>query len=144
MLDTPADDVQVLAISIGDGIGACRVALDVLNAKLAGYISVEENPQARRVVEGSFGSTLFVDSTESITEEVVKDWACQFSRAGIVLLCVGSACASANNRPAIVREIPRIRELIEKYFSWASHVVLAESVASRADCLDAFHRYLAI
>ena len=46
--------MQVLVISLFDGIRACRVALDVLNAKVAGHSSIESDAAASRVVESAF------------------------------------------------------------------------------------------
>ncbi|CAE7612103.1 unnamed protein product [Symbiodinium sp. CCMP2592] len=68
------DDDQVLVISLFDGIGACRVALDVLRAKVGGYIAVEADASARRVVESVFGTTEFVHSVEEISSDLVKEW----------------------------------------------------------------------
>ncbi|CAE7224807.1 unnamed protein product [Symbiodinium pilosum] len=58
------DDDQVLLISLFDGVGTCRVALDVLRAKVAGYVAIETDAAARRVVESAFASTEFVHSLE--------------------------------------------------------------------------------
>ena len=54
--DVPEDHdfCQVLSIGLFDGIAALRVALDVLNAPLAGHVSVEISEEARRVVEANF------------------------------------------------------------------------------------------
>ena len=45
------DDCQVLGIGLFDGIGALRVALDVLQALVGGYIA---DAGARRAVEANF------------------------------------------------------------------------------------------
>ena len=56
------DDIcQVLSIGLFDGIAALRVALDLIQAPMAGHVSVEANPQAQRVVESNFpGSGAFL------------------------------------------------------------------------------------
>ena len=51
----------VLALGLFDGIGALRVALDVLHAPLVGYISVESDQACWRVLESHFPSASHVD-----------------------------------------------------------------------------------
>ena len=65
---------QLLAIGLFDGIAALRVALDVVKAPVAGYIGVEKNAEARRVVEAHFPDSEHLDDVEQVTEEVVKGW----------------------------------------------------------------------
>ncbi|CAE7467035.1 unnamed protein product [Symbiodinium natans] len=65
------DDEQVLVVSVFDGIAACRVALDVVGAQVAGYVSIEPDAAARRVVESAFGSTEFVDGVQDVTDDTV-------------------------------------------------------------------------
>ena len=139
------DDHQVLAVSLFDGIAACRVALDVIGAKVAGYISVEPDEGARRVVEASFGSTTFLEQVQNISDETVRGWACQYSRVGVVLLTGGPPCqgvsglnanrlgAEGDQRSCLHQEVPRIRELLEKHFSWAKVFFMMESVSSMSD-----------
>ena len=45
---------QVLTIGLFDGIGALRVAADLLGLQVLGQISVEVDPHAARVVESHF------------------------------------------------------------------------------------------
>ena len=137
-----SDDTQLLVISLFDGIGACRVALDVLGAQVAGYIAVEQDPCARRVVESNFAS---VDFVEEITEESMKSFACRFSRVGVVLISGGHPCqdkprsgssrfgSQAQHGSKSHQEIPRVRELAEKYFPWASVHVCIEGIASMSE-----------
>ena len=42
---------RVLVVSLFDGIGALRVALDLLEVDVVGYVSVEKDARAKRVVE---------------------------------------------------------------------------------------------
>ena len=145
VLDRGHDDVQVLVISMFDGIGACRVALDAIGAKVGGYIAVEEDEAAKRVVEASFGSTEFVQRVQEIDDDMVRRWACAYSRVGLVLLTGGPPCqgvsglnasrlgAELDHRSKLHLEIPRVRELLGKYFHWASARVLMESVSSMAE-----------
>ncbi|CAJ1427362.1 unnamed protein product [Effrenium voratum] len=54
-----------------DEIGALRVALDVLQAPVGGYIAVESDAGACRVVEANFADVLQLSSVEEVTEEEV-------------------------------------------------------------------------
>ena len=47
----------VLTTGIFDGIGALRVAVDVLGLEMVGHVSNEKDPSARRVVESQFPQT---------------------------------------------------------------------------------------
>ena len=134
------DDEHVLVVSLFDGIAACRVALDVLGAQVAGYISVEPDVDARRVVEAAFGSTDFIECIRDVSEDVVSGWACKFSRAGLVLLTGGPPCQtgtglSAGHGPhfSLHQDFNRIRELLAKHFSWARVHIMMEDVASISD-----------
>ena len=139
-----SDDRQVFVISLFDGIGTCRVALDVLGAKVAGYVSVESDGSARRVVESAFSSTEFIHAVEDISDAVVLGWACKFSRSSCVLLAANlpqpgfselksPGVESLRNR--LHQEVLRVRELIEKHFSWAETFLFVEG-ASSMSCLD--------
>lgn len=136
------DDTQLLVISLFDGIGPCRVALDLLGAQVAGYIAVEQDACARRVVESNFASVHFV---ERITEESMKSFACRFSRVGLVLISGGHPCqeqpefrstrdgSRTQHRSECHQEIPRVRELAQKYFPWALVHVCMEGVATMSE-----------
>ena len=133
------DDEQVLVVSVFDGIAACRVALDVVGAQVAGYVSIEPDAAARRVVESAFGSTEFVDGVQDVTDDTVRRWACKFSRAGLILLAGGPPCqgiSGLNAQDAHARfheTCNRIRELLAKHFSWAKVHVMLDSVSSMPD-----------
>ena len=106
-------------------MGACRVALDVLNAKVAGYIAVESDASARRVVESAFGSTEFVNSVEQIGDVLVQGWACRFSRTKLILISAGPPCqgvsglnalklgAEQDARSSLHSHVSRVRELVD-------------------------------
>ena len=86
------DGAQILGIGVGDNIGSFRVALDVLQVPLAGYVSVEPSKPAQRVLMSQFPNVLCVCQASDVTLAVVKAWACRFSRACMVLLHVGPGC----------------------------------------------------
>ena len=139
------DDVQLLVISLFDGIAACRVALDVLGAQVGAYVAVEADPCAKRVVESAFASVEFVNTVDEVTDEIVLSWARRFSRVGVVLISGGPPCQGGSGLGASKRgsesasncrlhqEVPRIRDLAEKHFSWAKVFFLMESVSSMSD-----------
>ena len=75
------DLIQVLTVELFDGIGALRVAADVLGLPVAGHVSVELDPRGRRVVESYFPGTLFYE-----------DIALQFSNVGLIIIGAGPPC----------------------------------------------------
>ena len=137
-----SDDSQILVVSLFDGIGACRVALDTLNAHVGGYVAVAANLEARQVLENSFSSAEVVDFVESVTEDLVKAWGCKYSRVGLVLISGGPPCQRVSGLTAgrlgserdplssLHHEIPRVKRLIEAQFIWATVFTLMESVSS--------------
>ena len=80
------DFVQILAIGLFDGIAALRVALDILNAPVAGYISVEKDAGAQRVVEANFPDAILISQVEDIDLEMVTGWGLRFPSVGLVIL----------------------------------------------------------
>ena len=113
-----SDDNQVLVISLLDGLGACRVALDVIGAKVSRYIAAERDSSARRALESNFGSTEFVEDVRDISEDFIKSLACKYSRTSIVLISGGLPCqgvsglnaaklgAEADPRSSLYHEVP--------------------------------------
>ena len=75
----PSDLPQVLTVGLFDGLGALRVAADVIGLPVMEHISVEKHGAARRVVESHFPQTIFVEDVELEDESTVQSWACQFS-----------------------------------------------------------------
>lgn len=82
----PLEITSVLAVGLFDGIAALRVAMDVLGWNVIGHVSVERDPAARRVVEGHFPSTVFVEDVAMVNEGLCQSWAGQFSQASLVVL----------------------------------------------------------
>ena len=136
------DFCQILAIGLFDGIGALRVALDVLEAPLAGYISVEQSGAAQRVVEANFPDSILVSSVEEVNEAMVVSWSLRFSGVGLVLLGGGPPCQGVSglnsDRKGVLRDarsclfthVPRIEQLCRAAFPWAQVHRMAENVAS--------------
>ena len=140
--EEPFDNIQILSIGLFDGIGALRVALDVLELPVANHISVECNPHANRVVESAFPGSLHVARVEDINEEMVQQWALEYPSVGIILLGAGPPCQDVSRlnadrvgsqkglRSSLYKEIPRVQGLCRRGFPWAQVRSLIESVAS--------------
>ena len=82
------DFLQILTIGLFDGIrGRFRVAADGFGVPVAGHISVEKCPGARRAVESYFPDTIiFVKDIELVDAEMVQQWSLRFSNVGLVVL----------------------------------------------------------
>ena len=133
---------KILSIGIFDGIGALRVALDLLGVPVIGHVGVEKEGKASRVVEANFPGSLAVSDVAEVDEEMVKSWSLRFSQATVVLLGAGPPCqgvsglnsdrkgALRDKRSSLFIHVPRIRSLLKKFFPWAVVQTLMESVAS--------------
>ena len=138
-------DHKVLSIGLFDGIGALRVALDLLDMEVLGHISVEVNPAASRVVEANFPSTVMVSRVEDIDADMVQSWAGAFSQASLVILGAGPPCQGVSGlnadrqgalrdaRSSLFFHVSRVRGLVSNAFVWAQVHTLMESVASMDD-----------
>lgn len=141
-LPEPMDVVEVLTIGLFDGIGALRVAADLLHLPVAGHISVECDAYANRVLEAGFPGATFVDRVQDVTAELVQQWACEYSSVGVVLIGAGPPCQDVSKlnvdrkgsqrgrRSSLYKEIPRVKQLVEARFPWAQVHIFVESVAS--------------
>lgn len=136
------DMVQLLTVGLFDGIAALRVAVDSLGAPVAGHISVEKDPAARRVTEANFPDSIFVDDVVEVTLEVVKDWSFRFSSVGVILVGAGPPCQGVSGlnfdrkgalkdaRSCLYVHVKRIVDLFRCCFPWAQVHFLGENVAS--------------
>ena len=136
------DMVQVLSVGLFDGISGLRTACEVLQLPMAGRVSVESDPAARRVVESYFPDTVFHDDVRTVDDEFVGKLALKYSNVGVVLLGGGPPCqgvsglnfdrrgAVKDHRGSLFTEVPRIENLFRKHFVWAQVQTLMESVAS--------------
>ena len=82
----------LLVISAFDGIGSLRIALDTLKVPLAGYVSIEKDPIARRVLESHFPCSMQISDIESVTPETLQQIAAQFPNCKAVLFGGGPPC----------------------------------------------------
>ena len=138
----PEEMDQVLAVSLFDGIGALRVALDSLRVPVGGYISVEISPEANRVVESYFPDVVCVKDVAEVTDERALEWRMRFANVGLVLLGAGPPCqgvsglnsdrkgALKDERSCLFHHIPRVEALLKHHFKWCPVHRLVENVAS--------------
>ena len=136
------DLCPILSIGLFDGISGLRTGLDCLGVSVAGHISCEKQPEARRVVESFFPDTSFIEDIELITDAMVKDWSLRFGSVGLVLLGAGPPCqgvsglnadrrgALRDHRSKLYVHVRRIKALCRIHFPWAQIQVLIENVAS--------------
>eukprot|EP00435_Cladocopium_sp_Y103_P044210 s1097_g12.t1 len=147
-VEEPFETCEVLTVGLFDGIGALRVATELLHLPVAGHISVECNTAANRVVEASFPGTRHVASVQQVTAEEVMAWACEYTTVGVVLIGAGPPCQGVSGlnfdrkgsqrdlRSCLYKEIPRIHQLVAEMFPWAQVHRFIESV----DSMDAADR----
>ena len=133
---------SVLLVGLFDGIGALRVAMDLQGVQVAGYISVEKNPQARRVVEAHYPGVEHIEDVASLSFEEVKKWSLRYSQCSLVLIGAGPPCqgvsglntdrrgALKDERSCLFAHVPRVRDCVRLAFPWAQVHVLMESVSS--------------
>ena len=136
------DFTQILSIGLFDGISGLRVAMDCLGVPVAGHISVEKTPEARRVVESYFPDTIFVEDIECIDEAMVQRWSLRFSNVGLVVVGAGPPCQGVSGlnsdrrgalrdyRSCLFQHIPKIVSWCKHFFCWAQVHGLVENVAS--------------
>lgn len=136
------DLCQVLSVGLFDGLGALRVACDLVGLPMAGHISIEKEASARRVVESYFADTKFHDDVSTVTEAEVFGWSCEYQNVGLVVVGAGPPCqgvsglnsdkrgALRDHRSVLFLEVPRIVALFRQFFPWAQVHFLGESVAS--------------
>ena len=133
---------RVLVVSLFDGIGALRVALDLLQVDVVGYISVEKDARAKRVVESVFPQAIFVDDVEQVDDKMVAEWVSLFSQCSLVLLGAGPPCQGVSGlnadrkgalkdaRSCLFTHVGRVKGILRRRFVWCPLHVLMESVAS--------------
>ena len=121
---------RILTVGLFDGIGALRVAIDLLGLESIGHISVEKGKEARRVVESHFPEVKHYAAVESITKATVREWGRDFSQASLVVVGGGPPCqgvsglnaqrrgALRDERSSLFPHVGRITGLVREVFSW--------------------------
>ena len=118
-------DHQVLVVGLFDGIGALRVAMDLQEVAECGYISVERNKAAQRVVEAHYPGVLHYEDVELISDEDVVSWSLKFSQCSLVVLGAGPPCQGVSGlnsdrrgalrdaRSSLFVHVSRIRRMLQ-------------------------------
>ena len=141
-------DCSVLVVGLFDGLGALRVAIESLGIPVIGYVSIEKQANARRVVESHFPGVESYDDVTTFAHSDVKLLAGKYSQACLVVIGAGPPCqgvsglnadrrgALRDQRSCLFKEVPRIRDLFKREFAWCPTYTLMESVASmdQEDC----------
>ena len=135
-------DLAVFSLGLFDGIGALRVALELINVKVLGHVSVECNKSAQRVVESHYPGVETVDDIQLIDATMVEGWAARYSQCSLVIIGAGPPCQGVSGlnpgrkgalrdvRSNLFQEVPRVRDLVKRSFRWCAVHVLMESVGS--------------
>ena len=135
-------DLSILVVGLFDGLGALRVAVELLGIPVIGYVSVEKSQAARRVVESHFPGVEVFDDVTSFGKAEIQLLAAKYSQAALVLLGAGPPCqgvsglnsdrrgALRDERSCLFAEVPRIRDELKHYFAWCAVFTQMESVAS--------------
>ena len=135
----------LLVISAFDGIGSLRIALDTLKVPLAGYVSIEKDPIARRVLESHFPCSMQIIDIESVTPETLQQIAAQFPNCKAVLFGGGPPCQGVSQlnaarqgaikdpRSSLHQVFDRIKGWLPEIFPWCPIYFLMESVSSMSD-----------
>ena len=133
---------SILVVSLFDGIGALRVAVDSLQVPVAGYVSAEISPEARRVVESWFPEVIAIEDVQCIDEHEVSSWCLRFPGVCAVLLGAGPPCQGVSGlntdrrgalrdvRSCLFAHVPRIESILKRFFTWCPTFTLIENVAS--------------
>ena len=146
----PLDSLQVVVIGLFDGIGALRVATELQGVSVLGYVSVEKEAAARRVVETHYPGVLHYDDVAAVQDEDVRGWSLKFSQAALVLIGAGPPCQGVSGlnadrkgalhdaRSCLYVHVSRITQLVKGHFRWCQVHTLMESVSSM-DQVDRDH-----
>ncbi|CAE8660827.1 unnamed protein product, partial [Polarella glacialis] len=137
-------DCSILGVGCFDGTSALQVALEILGPPIAGFVSIENNMEATRVIRANYPSTQHFSDVRSFGEAQVRQLALSFPRVQLVLIGAGPPCqgVSALNagrlgaveepRFSLQSRVAWLRDLFIQEFPWAEVQVLEESVASMA------------
>ena len=138
----PAEQFQVVVIGLFDGIGALRVAMDLQGVSVLGYVSVEKEAHARRVIESHYPGALHYHDVTTITAVEVEAWSLKFSQADLVIVGAGPPCQGVSGlnsdrkgalrdaRSSLFVHVTRIATLARQNFRWCQVHTLMESVSS--------------
>ncbi|CAE8684611.1 unnamed protein product, partial [Polarella glacialis] len=128
-------DCSILGVGCFDGTSALQVALEILGAPMAGFISIENKMEAIRVIRANYPSTqhffghpIIWRGSDSPLDLVGAGPPCQ----GVSVLNAGRLGAIEDPRSSLQSRVAWLRDLFILGFPWAKVHVLEESVASMA------------
>eukprot|EP00438_Fugacium_kawagutii_P027330 Skav200816 [mRNA] locus=scaffold454:45465:48980:- [translate_table: standard] len=136
---------QVLSVGLFDGLGALRIACDLVGFSMAGHVSVEVDKSARRVVESYFPDTVFHDDICTLTEDEIRQWSYRFQNVELIIIGAGPPCQGVSGlnsdrrgalkdaRSSLFQQVPRVVGHFRHCFPWAQVRFIGESVASMDD-----------
>ena len=130
---------ELLVVGLFDGIAAVRCGLEVLGLACCGFVSVEMDGPAKRVVAANWPGVEQVDDVCSVDEAMVRDWRRRYPSASYVLLSAGFPCQDlsqanqgraglAGRQSRLFWEFVRIRALLETFFLCAVILIMGENV----------------
>lgn len=122
---------DLLLVSLFDGIGGARRALELACIQPVGYVSVECDETAKRVVEYTWPDREHSDDVKSFGEMELRRIELKHGRTGTVLVVAGSPCQGfsrvikirkglEDERSSLVWEVFRVANLIREVWSSSS------------------------
>ena len=132
----------LLVILIFDGIGALRVALESLKVPLAGYVAIEKDGRATRVVASHFPSCTFYSDATKVSSADIRASGAKYPNCCAVLAAGGPPYqgvsglnatkkgAEEDPRSSLHTVFDRIKQEVRSFFTWCPSFFLMESVAS--------------
>ena len=126
------------------------MATELQGVSVLGYISVEKEATARRVVESHYPGVLHCDDVAAVQDEDVRGWSLKLSQAALVLIGAGPPCQGVSGlnadrkgalrdaRSCLYVHVSRITQLVKGHFRWCQVHTLMESVSSM-DHVDRDH-----
>ena len=135
--ETVSDDRQILVVSVLGGIASLRLALDTVEAKVAGYVAFERDPSARQVAVSNFPSIEHLEHVEDFTDQFASSLAARYPRVTLVLIAGRVPCKNQqgfrNDYNLLLTHFPRIREIVKTRFTWCEVLTFVESMANLDD-----------
>ena len=136
------EEVPLILISLFDGAGGSRRALDLLGILPALFAASEVDSAAKRCVRRAWPDVLELPCVEEIDADVLRSLADRAGHATHVWITAGSPCvelsslkagrAGLEGQSALFYEVPRIVALAQSVFVGTRVELLFENVASMA------------
>ena len=115
--------------------------MELAAASLSGYISVEQNPEAKRTLQSNFPGAEHYGNVEDLSEEVIASLAAKYPRTSWVLVAGAPPCQGVSGlnaehlglndrRSGLYAHVELLRKVCAHVLSWCEICVLMESVFS--------------